>query len=175
MASPNDGSTGNPVELIDEAAAVKLVADRLYARYNDLAERAAAMLGRGTVYPTLPDGTEIARFTVPSAGVTVTITDEAALIAWLREHYPTEVETVEVIRAAFVDKLRRSCRDAKAPVGPDGEIDVPGIAVSSGTGIGSPRLIPTDEGRARAEAAVAAVLDRTLEQFAAVAELEASR
>jgi hypothetical protein len=173
MGSPNGEPTANPVELIDEAAAIKLVADRLYARYNDLAGRAAALLGRGTVYPTLPDGTEIAQFTVPSAGITVTITDESALTEWMRTHYPTEVATVEVIRPAFLDKLRKACREAKSPVGPDGEVDVPGIAVSTGMGIGSPRLTPTDEGRARAEAAVAAVLDRALEQFAtAVAVLE---
>lgn len=166
MGDSSPPPAGNPVELIDEAAAIKLIAAELYARYTELTDAAVALLGhrRSTLWPTLPDGTEIGQFTVPRAGDSVTITDEQALLAWVRKLYPDEV--VEVIRPAFLDKIRKGCHDAKAPVGPGGEADIPGIAVSAGKGVGAPRFTPSDEGRARAQAAVAAVLDRTLEQFA---------
>lgn len=175
MGSPNHPTGDNPVELVEEAVATKLIADELYGRHKDLSTRAAAILGRSTLYPALPDGTELACFTVPAGTTTVTVTDEAKLIAWMREHYPTEVETVTVVRPAFLEKLRQSCRDACAPVAPDGETDVPGITVTPASGPGTPRVKPTDEGRERARSAVAAVLDRTLAQFATAALEEVAK
>lgn len=173
MGSPTPQPASNPVELIDEAAAIKLIAAELYTRYAELADEAARLLGRSTVWSTLPDGTEIGQFTVPAVGTQVTITDEQALLAWVREHYADEL--VEIIRPAFLDKIRKGCHTAKAPVGPGGEADIPGITVSTGKGVGAPRFTPTDEGRDRAHAAVAAWLDRTLEQFATPVALEVAK
>jgi hypothetical protein len=59
-----------------------------------------------------------------------TITDEAALIAWVTERYPTEVVTT--IRPKFLDLLLDAACKAGDPVDPaTGEV-IPGVRVDQG-------------------------------------------
>jgi hypothetical protein len=153
--------TDNPIELAEEAVAVRLIADALYVRAKELSARAAASMGRGTLYPTLPDGTELAAFIAPKASFTVAI-DTDQLLPWVRQHYPTEV--MDAVRPAFVERVRAACKDAQAAMGPGGEVDVPGVAV--GEQPGAVRIKATDEARQRAAAAVASQLDGVLAAFA---------
>lgn len=156
-------TTDNPAELAEEAVAYRLLADALYARSKDLSTRAAAAMGgRGTLYPRLPDGTELAQFTVTADAITVSV-DPDLLLPWVREHYPTEL--VEVVRPAFVEKVRVTSREAEAPCGPGGEMDVPGVAV--GWTPKAPTIKAKSAGKERAAAALDAVLDRALAGFAA--------
>lgn len=111
------------------------------------------MSGRGTLHPTLPDGTEIATVNVPKGSVRVTVTDEKALTDWVAEHYPTEVETVTSIRHAFLELLKDTSKKAGEACAPDGTLDVPGLEVHTQPP-SSARVTPTEEGRKLAQQVV---------------------
>jgi hypothetical protein len=162
--------TDNAVELADEAVVLRLIADALYVRAKDLGKRAAAAMGRGTLYPTLPDGTEVAKFVVPADAFTVTI-DETQLLPWVRQHYPTEV--MDAVRPAFIDRIRAACKEKKAAVGPGAELDIPGLSVSWEPK--APSVTATDAGRERAKAAVDEVLPDALGRFARAAITEGEK
>jgi len=151
----------NPVELAEEAVAYRLLADALYARSRELSERAAAAHGRGSLYPRLPDGTELAQFTVPADAETVDV-DADLLLPWVAQHYPSEV--MQVVRPAFVEAVRKASKQAKQACGPGGELDVPGVTFWLKPG--SPRIVARDAGKERARAALDAVLERVLTTFA---------
>ena len=151
----------NPVELADEAVALRLIADALYARSKSLAVRAAKAMGRGTLYPKLPDGTELAQFTVTADAETVTV-DVDQLLPFVLEHYPTEV--MQTVRPAFVDKVKAMTKAAKRPCGPGGEVDPPGVTWSLEAK--APTIKAKPAGKERAAAAVDAVLSDALGSFA---------
>lgn len=151
----------NAVELAEEAVALRLIADALYAKSKDLGERAATAMGRGTLYPKLPDGTELACFNVPADAETVSV-DVDLLLPWVREHYRDNV--METVRPAFVDLVRKATREAKQPCGPGGELEVPGVWFSVETK--GPRITAKPAGKERARLAVEAVLSQALSSFA---------
>lgn len=153
--------TDNAVELADEAVVLRLIADALYIRSRDLSTRAAAAMGRGTLFPKLPDGTEVAQFTVPADAFTVTV-DEVQLLPWVREHYPTEV--AEAVRPAFINAIRAACKTHKDVRGPNDEADIPGVWVSYEAK--SPSIKGSDAGKERARAAVESVISDALMSFA---------
>jgi hypothetical protein len=152
----------NAVELAEEAVALRLIADALYARSKDLSVRAAQTMGRGTLYPKLADGTELACFNVPADAATVHV-DTDLLLPWVQANYPTEIQ--QAVRPAFVEKVREMTRAAKAPCGPGGEADVPGVVFSMEAK--APRITARQPGKDRAAAAVDAVLSEALSSFAA--------
>lgn len=157
----------NPVELAEEAVAMRLLADAFYARAKDLSTRAAeAMATRGTLYPKFPDGTEIACFNVPADAETVDV-EPVQILAWVKKHYPTEV--METVRPAFIDRIRASSKEAGQPCGPGGELDIPGVTYWLKPG--SPRITAKPAGKERARLAVEAVLSQALTSFA-VPEIE---
>lgn len=148
-------------ELAEEAVAYRLLADALYARSKDLSNRAAAaMKTRGTLYPRLPDGTELGAFNVPADAETVDI-DEFLLLPFVKQHYPTEV--MAAIRPAFLDVIRACTKKAGQPCGPGGELDLPGVTFWLKPG--SPRITSKPAGKERATAALDAVLARALTSF----------
>lgn len=157
----------NAVELAEEAVALRLLADALYAKSKDLSTRAAAAMGRGTLYPTLPDGTELAQFTVPADAETVTV-DADLLLSFVRERYPTEV--VEVVRPAFIERVREMTKAAKTPCGPGGEVDLPGVTFSLEPK--SPSIRAKPAGKDRAAAALEEVLAVALGSFATPKQIE---
>lgn len=151
----------NAVELAEEAVVLRLIADALYGRSKDLSARAAAAMGRGTLYPKLPDGTEVAQFTVAADAFTVTV-DEVQLLPWVRKHYPTEI--AETIRPAFIDTIRAACKQHKDTRGPNDEADIPGVRTSYEPK--SPAIKASPAGKERAAAAVDAVISDALSSFA---------
>lgn len=157
----------NAVELAEEAVAYRLIADALYAKAKDLSTRAATAMGRGTLYPKLSDGTELACFNVPADAETVTI-DSDLLLPWVVENYPTEV--MQAVRPAFVEKVREMTRSAKTPCGPGGEADVPGVRFSLEPK--SPRITARQAGKDRALAALDSVLSEALSSFATRKQIE---
>jgi hypothetical protein len=153
--------TDNAVELAEEAVALRLIADALYTRSRDLSGRAAAAMGRGTLFPTMADGTEVAQFTVTADAFTVTV-DELQLLPWVRQHYPTEI--AETVRQSFITAIRAACKQHEDVRGPGGEADIPGVWVSREPK--APTIKGSPEGKARAAAAVESVLSEVLSSFA---------
>lgn len=152
----------NPKELADEAVATRLIGDALVDRSKEMAERAARGLGRGTVYPSLPDGTELGCFNVPKGSTRVEV-DLDLLTPWVEKHYPEEI--IQTVRPSFVEALREKSKKMGRPAAPQGEVDFPGVYVTK-SDLGSPRITGYDAGRERAKSAVDAVLDNVLTSFA---------
>lgn len=162
--------TDNAVELAEEAVALRLLADALYVKSRDLSKRAAAAMGRGTLFPKLADGTEVAQFSVTADAFTVTV-DEVQLLPWVRTHYPTEV--AEAVRPSFIAAIRAECRKNEDARGPGGEADIPGVWVSRESK--APTIKASAEGKARAAAAVDEVLANVLTSFARPAITEGEK
>jgi hypothetical protein len=102
---------------------------------------------------------DIGTVILPVSKEAPTVQDAAALVAWCRERYPSEVETLAQIRPAFQAALmKRAVVDGQAVVDPvTGEV-MPGLGVRPG---GVPKALairPTPE----AEALFAAVGRRLL-------------
>lgn len=84
----------------------------------------------------LPDGTRIGTVKRSKPKRTPSVTDEAALLAWVREHRPEEL--VESVNPGFVRYLLEQVRHyGEAVYGETGEI-VPGVEMRAG----SPSYLP---------------------------------
>jgi hypothetical protein len=57
----------------------------------------------------------------------VTIADGTAFTAWVEQNYVTELELITRVRPAFQDKVLEWSKVAGQPMGPGGELDVPGV------------------------------------------------
>jgi len=66
----------------------------------------------------LPDGTKLAAVGHSDGRKSVKITDEPAALAWAERNYPDEVQTVRVVRPAFLKKLLDVA--GSLPVGSEG-------------------------------------------------------
>lgn len=155
--------TDNPIELAEEAVAYKLLGMAMLDHAKTLTERAGAGMGRGTVYPKLPDGTELACFNVPADALVIDI-NEALLLPFVEEHFPTEVEMVKRVRPAFVEAVREATRQAKTPAAPRVEDMPPGVCVAWEPR--PPRITARTAGKERASAAVLSAATEVLEAFA---------
>jgi len=80
---------------------LKPVADALRARVT--ADMGAMHIERVGAF--LPDGTKLAAVGHSDGRKSVKVTDEAGALAWAERNYPDEVQTVRVIRPAFLKKL----------------------------------------------------------------------
>jgi len=89
-----------------------------------------------SVAALLPDGTRIGSVKRSKAKRSPVVTDEAALLAWVRENRPEEL--VESVRPAFVDYLKAQARKhGEAVYEATGEI-VPGVEMR----VGAPSYLP---------------------------------
>lgn len=77
-------------------------------------------------------GRKVATVTRANGRTTATVDDERGLLAWCKEHYPTEVHTVEQVRPAFVEKLKSASADVGEGVDPATGNPLPFIKVSTG-------------------------------------------
>lgn len=112
-----------------------------------------------------PDGVKLGKAVCTDPNPVAVVSDKDALTAWLHETYPDQVETTEEVSgdtSAVLEVLRehaphlvvRTSRLAKgaipdvlaasaeagAPVGPGGEVDVPGVRVETPRGVLGIRL-----------------------------------
>ena len=101
---------------------------------------------------------DIGTWTLPVSKETAYVADEAALLAWVKERNPTEVETTERIRPAFLTALLGwlDIITDEAIVPDTGEV-VPGVGVRPG---GQPQAL-----RFRAAGDAQAVADQHAEQL----------
>lgn len=115
-----------------------------------------------TVWNPLDESEQLATVSRSKKTPVATVTDRAALEAWLREHYPEKLETVREVTAEGLEFLADAAPDliaertvvpdwaineittasakAKAPVAPDGTTGVPGVDVARPPGSLSVRL-----------------------------------
>lgn len=75
--------------------------------------------------------------TYANGAQSVTVTDEAALTAWIEEHYTTELELLVRVRPAFLEQIKEATKAAGEPAAPGGELGVPGVSVREGM----PRIV----------------------------------
>lgn len=109
------------------AAVLKILSDRVNQAFRDAKDEVAAVLGvEGRKNAVLEDN-KIASVSVAKGRTSVS--SEALLTRWVAENYPTEVETVERVRPAFLDQIKKASEAAGQPCSPFGELDVPGIAM----------------------------------------------
>lgn len=74
---------------------------------------------------TLDDGTPLGKVSLTTGAKRPKVTDERALLEWVREHRPDEV--VESVRSSFVNAMKESAKEyGAAVVESTGEV-VPGI------------------------------------------------
>jgi hypothetical protein len=116
-------------------------------------ELLSGLMGPGDrIVPRLPDGGPQVRgatVAVREGAVSARVTDEQALLAWVRDCYPTEVETVpavERVRPAFREKLLAAAREEGEPIYVDGEM-VDGLTVA----VGQPTVVVSVSAEAAAE------------------------
>ncbi|WP_435109783.1 hypothetical protein [Nocardiopsis synnemataformans] len=153
------------------------VAKALLARIGkvDTATRAAvaeAMEEEDRLAVFLP-GSDGERFRVGTGGVakakvTVTVTDETALLAWVKAEHPDWIETIERVGATHRDRLIAGARAAGEAVDTTTGLPVPGVQVRVSRPTPYVRLAPGAE-----EEILRMVRERLGPALARVLELEA--
>jgi hypothetical protein len=135
----------NRFELIRRTLMWEQVAAAARARASGIREQLTAdaraeFVEQGTA-PTwrLPD---IGTVTLPVSKESVYVADEAALLEWVRYHHPSEVETVERIRPAFLTAIQHSQHVDGVVHDGEGWV-IPGLAVRPGGSAGSLSFRPT--------------------------------
>jgi hypothetical protein len=96
---------------------------RAFEHRRALEADARAELAREKVAPTWRI-TDVGTITLPTTQAGFAVTDAAALLAWCQERHPEQVETVELVRSAFVAALMK-----RATVAGDLVVDVTGEPV----------------------------------------------
>lgn len=152
-------------------AALKAASNAFSTAYERARKEAATKLARGEKHMPRadPDGPAIATVDMTNPKPSVTITDMAALVQWMATNYAQHVETKyipdgqasdEIVAVLFAhaphllrterrvnaevlaDMLDRTAK-ARVPVGPGGELDVPGIKWAMSSAV--VRCTPTDD------------------------------
>jgi hypothetical protein len=153
--------TDNP-DLFLRTAALKVISEFTAARYADARAEVAKTLNKGdrkTVRSPLGD-VKVGQVWVTDPKPVCSITDRAALTDWLQAEYPAMTETgyevigseAEIVAVLFehaphllrevrrinpdqLRELKANCVALGQVVGPGGEADVPGLAVSEPDGV----------------------------------------
>lgn len=127
----------NPREIALALAVTTVVVDAATERKEQLrAELFEALenVGADAVKAELPSGERIAKSSITSPAPKAAVVDEAALIAYVQQTYPHNIETKISIRPAFLNGLLKGAIEVSdyAAVDPEtGEI-IPGVAFSHG-------------------------------------------
>lgn len=94
----------------------------------------------------LPDGTRVGKVRRNERSTVAVTTDERALMTWIETNRPDELVTSRSIRPAFLEYLRKQCKDhGYAFDETTGEV-IPGIEAQEGSA--SFVVTPSPEGRA---------------------------
>jgi hypothetical protein len=79
------------------------------------------------------DGELVGTVTIVNGRRSARVVDDAAFLRWVKENHPSEVQTVESVRPAFIGALLDATKSFGSPVDPiTGGTDVPGVVVSTG-------------------------------------------
>jgi hypothetical protein len=132
---------------------IKVFTDEMNRRRKGgLADEATRLMPPGTRLPVLIGDQHIGWVSMPKASVKAEVTDERALLAFVQEQCPTEIETVQRIRPAFLEALKASVKEHGGWLVRGEVVTVPGVTVRTGD------LTPRTEPAKEAFAVVAAAL-----------------
>jgi hypothetical protein len=114
-------------DLMVRTAVLSFLLDKVKATYDAAREEAREALGpEGRVNATI-DGNKLGAVSVSKTGRVAV--NEAILTAWVAERYPDQIYTVQKVRPAFLDAIKKSSEAAGEPCTPDGTLDVPGVII----------------------------------------------
>lgn len=89
----------------EETAARLVIISWLLKQLAAVNGKARAELGdwpaKTRAVAALPDGTAVGTVTITQGRESLRVTDEAAFLAWVKEHRPDQVETVERVHKAY--------------------------------------------------------------------------
>jgi hypothetical protein len=95
---------------------VKGIADGMRARVTkDMGDNDDERVGA-----KLPDGTKLGSITYSEGRRTAKVTDEAALLAWCTRAHPSEIQTITIVRPAYLKMLLDLAKADDAPAGAHG-------------------------------------------------------
>lgn len=134
---PGAAHDGGPDGLTD---AEKLAALETYIKVLEPVAKALRLrvtldMGRSRVEKVgayLPDGTKMASVSRSEGAERAKVTNDLAALAWCLERHPDEVETVQVIRPAFLKMLLDAAKAAGTGVDPRTGEALPFIEVQRG-------------------------------------------
>lgn len=119
-------------DITRDLAVIKVLSERLRDAKALLEAQARDSMEPSDRNAVKLDGELVGTVTLVNGRTTARVTNEPALLAWVRATYPTEVYTVEAVRPSFVAKLLDAARSAGSPAEViSGEV-VPGIDVTQG-------------------------------------------
>ena len=124
------------------ALTVQVVKKKVEAADARVRELLSARLDAGERVPGRIGDQKIGAATRTEPKPAARITDGAAFRAWVREHRPEEIQTVESVNAAFEKSILKVITDCGGLPDPDtGEVvDVPGVHII--TGVPQLRVVP---------------------------------
>jgi hypothetical protein len=140
MSDTNPGAAqdGDPGGLTDaeKLAALETYLKVLKPAAETLRAAVTADMGRRHVERVgayLPDGTKMAAVGYSDGRKTARVTDEAALLKWCLETHPDEVQTIQVVRPAFLKLILDNSKEDGLGADPrTGEV-LPFIEVAQGS------------------------------------------
>lgn len=115
----------------------------------------------------LGDGTRVGKVRRNERSQVAVTTDPDALLKWCRLNRPDEVEMVPTIRPAFLEYLRKQCKDHGYAFDPDGEI-IPGIEGQEGSA--GYVVSPSPEGKALIQAKLSDLIANGVLELPAASE-----
>lgn len=114
-----------------QAAVLKVLADEIAARQaivKAAAQEAFTEAESTQAAALLPDGTKVATVSLAGGdGITVSVTDDGAFLAWVTVNHPGETETV--VRDAYRRKVVDAAKKAGHAIDPATGEKIPGIEV----------------------------------------------
>lgn len=119
-------------DITRDLAVIKVLSERLRDAKALLEAQARDLMEPSDRNAVKVDGELVGTVTLVNGRSTARVTNEPALLAWVRTNHPTEVYTVEAVRPSFLAKLLDAARTDGAAVDPaSGEV-IPGIDVTQG-------------------------------------------
>lgn len=114
-------------DVVLQLAVLRVLQDQIKKRYDEVRHQAVEVLGAEGRKNATWEGEKIAAVSVSKSG-RVSI-DQAKLLEYVMENYPTEVESLPAVRQAFVKAIMNATAEAGQPCMPDGTLDPPGVSV----------------------------------------------
>jgi hypothetical protein len=120
-------------------AVVFQVLEQAAKAHKDDAKAELAQLSPGDTLAAQWDGQMLGKATMTTGRTKLVVTDERALVEWLKEHHPTEL--IVMPNSAYLKALESQARNVGAVIDDQGEI-VPGLELVTGEPFVSVRKQP---------------------------------
>lgn len=119
-------------DIARDLAVLKVLGERVRDARTALEQEARGVMEPGDRMAVKVADELLAQVTLVNGRRTARVDDPDALLDWVKANHPTEVQTVESVRPAFLAMLLDIAKDAGFGVHPDTGDVVPGIAVGRG-------------------------------------------